>query len=188
MPPIGQEPSPNRSARLHGIVPYLVVLHRPVGSFASALRTLTDPNRRGPNGEDWRVSAHLLTDSSRQAVQLVPWHLKAWTAGSYNSASYNLEIDDDAWHGSDEAAFLAAARITAFLCKRTGIPPRWTRHPSSEPGVTRHLDLGRAGGGHTDPTGDEQLWRRFVARVAAEHEHGKFRPTYGIGRLERIDV
>jgi hypothetical protein len=139
LPPLRQVPSPNRSARLHGLVPFLVVLHRPAGS-------------------------------------------------SFNSASYNLEIDDDAWNGRDPAALLAAARIVAYLCKRTGIPPAWTREPAGTPGVTRHLDLGRAGGGHTDPTEDVALWRRFIARVKAEHEHGGFRPSYGIGELHRIDV
>lgn len=188
LPALRQVPSPNRSSRLHGLVPHLVVLHRPVGSFASALETLTDPNRVDPQGRDARVSAHLLTDSNREAVQLVPWDRKAWTCGSFNSASYNLEIDDDAWNGRDPAAFLTAARIVAFLCKRTGIPPVWTRDPADTPGVTRHLDLGRAGGGHTDPTQDVTLWRRFVARVKAEHEHGGFRPSYGVGELHRIDV
>jgi hypothetical protein len=171
LPPLRQVPSPNRSARLHGLVPFLVVLHRPAGSFDGALETLTDPNRVGPGGTDNRVSAHILTDSNREAVQLVPWDRKAWTCSSFNSASYNLEIDDDAWNGRDPAALLAAARIVAYLCKRTGIPPAWTREPAGTPGVTRHLDLGRAGGGHTDPTEDVALWR-----VPSELRHRRAPP------------
>jgi hypothetical protein len=155
-----------------------------VGSFAGAERTLTDDSR--PPSQ--RVSAHLLTDSNREAVQLVPWHRKSWTAGSFNSASYNLEVDDDAWNGRDPHAFATAARIVAFLCKRTGIPPVWTREPTHSPGVTRHFDLGRAGGGHTDPTTDPALWRRFVATVRDEWDRGGFRPEWGIGELHRIDT
>lgn len=180
LPPLRQHPSPNVADRLHGIIPYLVVLHRPVGSYGSAERTLTDPAAQ--------VSAHLLTDSNREAVQLVPWDRKAWTCATFNSASYNLEIDDDAWNGRDPAALATAARITAFLCKRTGIPPVWTHHPHDVPGVCRHYDLGRAGGGHTDPTTDVQVWRRLMQAVVAEFDRGEFRRTYGVGLLHRIDV
>jgi hypothetical protein len=38
LPPLRQHHSPNQSARLHGIVPYLIVLHRPVGGYAGAER------------------------------------------------------------------------------------------------------------------------------------------------------
>src|SRR3954469_23432170 len=117
LPPLRQHASPNQSARLHGIVPYLIVLHRPVGGYAGAEQTLTDPATQ--------VSAHILTDSDREAVQLVLWDRKAWTCEIFNSPSYNLEVDDHAWDGSDPAALETAARITAFLCKRTGIPPTW---------------------------------------------------------------
>jgi N-acetyl-anhydromuramyl-L-alanine amidase AmpD len=134
------------------------------------------------------VSAHILTDSNREAVQLVPWDRKAWTCAAFNSVSYNLEVDDDAWTGSDPDAMRTAARIVAFLCKRTGIPPTWTRAPHDAPGVCRHYDLGIAGGGHTDPTTDANIWRHFMERVHAEHERGGFRPTWGAGTLTRINL
>ena len=180
LPPLRQHASPNVSDRQHGIVPYLVVLHRPVGSYAGAERTLTDRAAQ--------VSAHILTDSNREAVQLVPWDRKAWTCASFNSVSYNLEIDDDAWNGNDPAAFATAARIAAFLCKRTGIPPSWSSDPSRVPGLVRHYDLGRLGGGHTDPTTDTRLWQTFVRAVRAEYDRGGFRPNWGVGVLHRIDV
>lgn len=180
LPRLVQRPSPNVSDRRHDVVPYLIVIHRPVGSYNSATATFLNP------GSD--VSAHILTDSNREATQFVPWDRKAWTQGIWNSASYGIEVDDDAWNGKDPAAFNTAARIAAFLCKRTGIPPRWSTDPTSKPGVIRHYDLGRAGGGHTDPTLDLKLWRKFIARVADEHAHGGFRPVYGVGELKRIDV
>ena len=182
LPPIEQHPSPNQSAR--SLVPFLVVVHRPAGGYAGSLRTLTDGNPPGGN----RVSAHILTDSSRKAAQMVPWDRKSWSCAAFNSASYNLEIDDDAWTGRDPDALATAARIVAYLCKRTGIPPRWTRDPSNTPGVCRHLDLGRAGGGHSDPTTSVGMWTAFVAAVVTEYEAGGFRPTWGVGKLLRIDV
>jgi hypothetical protein len=155
-------------------------VHRPVGSYAGALRTLTE---HGSN-----VSAHVLTDSSSRAAQLVPWDRKAWACASFNAVSYNVEIDDDAWNGKDRDALETAARIVGFLCARTGIPAAWQRQPLHGPGIVRHLDLGRAGGGHSDPTSDLVLWRSFVAACSAEVRRGGFRPVWGIGELQRIDV
>jgi hypothetical protein len=186
LPPLEQHPSPNRSPRRAGVVPYVIVVHRPVGGYASALRALTDP---APGGDrDAAVSAHILTDSSRRAAQLVPWDRKAWAAEAFNSQGYHIETDDDAWNGRDPAALATAARIVAYLCTRTGIPPVWTRDPANLPGVCRHYDLGRAGGGHTDPTTDVALWTRFVRMVVDEFKRGGFRPSWGTGHLARIDT
>jgi hypothetical protein len=179
LPPLEQHPSPNQSGR-RGVVPYLIVVHRPVGSYAGALRTLT---KHGSG-----ASAHVLTDSDRVAAQLVPWDHKAWACATFNAPSYNVEVDDDAWNGYDPAAFATAARIVAFLCVRTGIPAVWQRQPLHHPGIVRHADLGRAGGGHTDPTLDVMAWRRFVVECANEARRGGFRPVWGIGELQRIDV
>jgi len=178
LPPLNQVVSPNQSTR-RGTVPFLIVVHRPAGGYQSAIRTLCDPASE--------ASAHIVTDSGREATQLVPWDRKAWSCRTFNSVSYNVEVDDDAWTG-DTAGFNAAARIVAFLCTRTGIPPRWSTSPTHKPGVIRHYDLGKAGGGHTDPTLDVRVWQRFIERVTFEHKHGVFRPAYGAGELHRIDL
>lgn len=162
------------------MVPYLIVVHRPAGGYKQSEGWLCNPTAE--------ASAHILTDSNREAVQLVPWHRKAWAAASFNSASYNVEVDDDAWNGKDPAALATAARVVAYLAFNTGIPPAWTRNPTHTPGVLRHLDLGRAGGGHSDPTTDTNLWVRFLSMVKAEHTRGGFRKVYGVGDLTRIDV
>lgn len=120
------------------------------------------------------------------ATQLVPWDMKAWACESFNSYSYNIEVDDDAWDGKDWGAFYTAARITAFLCTRTGIRPHWTRDPLHVDGFCRHLDLGQAGGGHSDPTTDPQLWQYFISCTQLEHERGHFRETWGRGELRRL--
>jgi hypothetical protein len=184
LPTLEQHPSPNVSSR-RGVVPWLIVLHRPVGSYAGALATLLDDTRPVHD----RVSAHVLTGGPNgHAAQLAPWDRKAWSCETFNAASYNLEIADDAWNGRDPRALAEAARIVAFLSKRTGIPPEWTRQPTHEPGIVRHYDLGRAGGGHSDPTTDNGLWLRFIADVRAEWRRGAFRPTWGVGELLRIDT
>jgi N-acetyl-anhydromuramyl-L-alanine amidase AmpD len=176
LPPLTQTPSPNQSDR-RGVVPYLVVVHRPVGTYAGSVKWLCDPRAQ--------ASAHVITEGSGKATQLVPWDRKAWACVAFNSASYNIEVDDNAWDGSDPAALATAARIVAFLCKRTRIPPTWSLQPTHLAGVVRHYDLGAAGGGHTDPTTSDALWRRFMVMVAAEHKRGGFRPTWGVGTLAR---
>lgn len=180
LPPLAWHPTTNESARTGPSAPYLIVVHRPVGSYMSATTTFLDPASQ--------VSAHVLTDGMNRATQFVSWDRKAWACEAFNSASYNIEVDDDAWGGRDPQALATAARIVAYLCFRTGIPAGWTRNPISVPGVCRHLDLGRAGGGHSDPTTDVDLWRAFLTAVKAELARGGFRPSWGKGVLRRIDV
>ena len=162
------------------------------------------PDRRPPPGRlyhgsaTWlcnpkaEASAHVLTEGNGTevdtATQLVAWDKKAWACASFNSASYNIEVDDNAWDGSDPGAFAVAARIFAFICEQTGIPPVWSKDPLHKPGIVRHIDLGRAGGGHTDPTTDVKLWTSFVKQVGKELERGGFRKTWGRGTFKRIDV
>src|SRR5215831_7501760 len=175
LPKLDWQESPNQSARSPGIVPYLVVAHRPVGNYHGSADWLCNPKAQ--------ASAHVLTEGNGtgvdEATQLVPWHLKAWACASFNSASYNIEVDDDAWSGHDRAGLETAARIVAFICKRTGIPPTWTHLPTHAPGVVRHYDLGLAGGGHTDPTTDAQVWRNFMLLVQQQYDRGGFRPSWG---------
>jgi len=135
-----------------------------------------------------QVSAHILTDSNREATQFVPWDRKAWSCVAFNSASYNIEADDQAWTHDDPASLATASRIVAYVCKKTGIPPTWTTAPHQRAGVCRHYDLGIAGGGHTDPTTDIQVWRRFMELVRGEYDKGGFRPSWGVGALKRIDT
>lgn len=180
--------SPNQSARLHGITPYMIVVHRPVGGYQGSIRTLRDPDNNGNP-----VSAHIITEGNGTGVdvatQLVPWDRKAWACASFNTPSYNLEVDDDAWNGTDLGAAFTAARIVAFLCKRTGIPCEWPasgKYPHDRPGIYRHYDLGAAGGGHTDPTTDPAYWRWFIRQCAREFDRGRFRKTWGRGTLARL--
>jgi hypothetical protein len=184
LPALDWQPSPNWSERSPGIVPYLIVAHRPVGSYHGSADWLCNPKAQ--------ASAHVLTEGNGtgvdEATQLVPWDKKAWACAAFNSASYNIEVDDNAWDGTDKDALRVAARIFAFICVRTGIPPVQSKNPLHDPGIVRHVDLGRAGGGHTDPTEELPLWRSFLRMVGHEVERGGFRATWGRGSFKRIDV
>lgn len=174
--------SPNQSDRSHGITPYLIVVHRPVGKYGPSISWL-----RNPKAE---VSSHIITEGNKTGVdvatQLVPWHKKAWAAALFNSPGYQLEIDDDAWDGDDLGAAFTAARICAFIGWKTGIPMTWSQNPTHTPGLIRHYDLGRAGGGHTDPTTDKVFWRWFVRQCVRERDRGDFRKTWGRGRFVKL--
>ncbi len=184
LPQLAWQESPNQSGRaLHkGAVPFLIVVHRPVGSYHGSADWLCNPKSQ--------ASAHVLTEGNGTGVdvatQLVAWDRKAWHAMAFNSISYGIEVDDDAWDGGDKGAFLTAARIVAFLCARTGIPAAQARNPLANAGVVRHADLGAAGGGHTDPTLDATLWRGFLRQVVRELDRGGFRKTWGRGRLAKV--
>lgn len=172
LPELTWRQSPNASSR-HSAPVHLVVVHRPVGGYQSSIAWLCNPKAQ--------ASAHVITNGAHEATQLVAWDEKAWACMAYNAVSDNIEVDDNAWATGpthDPDAFHVAARIVAFRCKVRGIPPVWTRNPGV-PGVTRHLDLGLAGGGHTDPTADDTLWTHFMGLVAAEYRKGGFRKVWG---------
>lgn len=166
--------SPNYSQRLSPV--RLVVVHRPVGSYAGAVEHLCQPATQ--------ASAHVVVrDDGLEATQLVAWANKAWACVSFNSASDNIETPDAIWHPDAEGSFpwQVCARIVAFRLHERGLPAHWVRGEGllHAEGLTRHLDLGIAGGGHTDPTEDRALWRPFVAEVAAQLKRGGFRRVCG---------
>jgi hypothetical protein len=183
LPKLAWRESPNQSARnLHkGVVPYLIVVHRPVGSYHGSASWLCNPRAQ--------ASAHVLTEGNGtgvdEATQLVPWDRKAWHAQAFNSISYGIEVDDNAWDGRDKNAFRTAARIVAFICHKTGIPEVQSRRPLFDPVIVRHFDLGKAGGGHTDPTLDPLVWGGFLRQVRYELDRAGFRKTWGRGRLAK---
>ncbi len=178
LPRLAIKSSPNQSPRRGPV--HLVVVHRPVGSYAGSIAQLMNP---APGGNpDAAASAHvIMAPGGKNATQLVPWDRKAWACKAFNSLSDNLEIADEAWTGEDREGFKVAARIVAFRCHQRGIPPVWTREPLVRPGVIRHYDLGLAGGGHEDPTKDLDVWRAFMALVKAEVRRGGFRRQWGVG-------
>jgi len=181
LPKLDWKESPNKSSR-RGTIPYLVVIHRPVGPYRPSINWLCNPQAD--------ASAHVITEGNGTGVdvatQLVAWDQKAWACASFNSQSYNIEADDDAWDGDDWGAFYTAAHICGFICHKTGIPPVWTHQPTHAAGITRHLDLGRAGGGHSDPTPNETLFKNFCRQARYDVEHTGWRSVWGKGVFKRI--
>lgn len=188
--------TPNESARNPaGRKPTLIVVHawgnKPATTQAQA-RSLFAGNVNYMRTASSQVSAHVvyggtLADPRGAAVQLVEWQRKAWTEAAVNSAGISIESADAIWHGHDDGGLEQLARIVAYLCKRTNIPPRWAKTPAGV-GVARHLDLGALGNPnhHVCPTGDVLVWKRFMRLVLKEHKRGGFRKTWGRGELRPL--
>lgn len=192
LPPLPYAPSPSQSPRLTGVRPHLVVVH------TWGVTAATTPQEAIDRFEgtvayleraDVQVSAHvvyggqLIPNGHRRAVQQVPWDRKAWTQAGANSFSYSVESADAIWQEHDPEGFQQLARIVGYLCLRGGIPAVWAK-TVNDPGIARHRDLGPIGNpdGHTDPTGDVALWKRFVHGVQVELAVGGYRKTWGRGR------
>jgi hypothetical protein len=125
-----------------------------------------------------QVSAHIvLKEDGSEATQMVPFAKKAWHACDYNSRSIGLEMAGFAKSGYGEAEWSVAANIVAWLLHKYQIPAVWAQHGEG-PGFCSHFDLGAAGGGHTDPTTDGNVWAGFVGRVQDAFRRG-FLPEWG---------
>jgi N-acetyl-anhydromuramyl-L-alanine amidase AmpD len=173
LPPIKWLPSPNFSARVPGTKIDLIVTHSCEGTYEGAIGTFL--------GHDRQVSAHLvLKEDGSEATQMVAIGQKAWHACAFNSRSIGLEMAG--WEAKGIAAVEQgeAAAICAYLCHRYSIPVQWAQGGQG-PGICRHFDLGRAGGGHVDWTQDPHVWAAFLDMVEVEYHAGQW-PTEPWGR------
>jgi hypothetical protein len=186
LPRLVWKESPNQSDR-HGATVSLIVAHRwgsPVAHDKKQAQSRYDGNVAWLRNPDADASSHVVYGGSlvNEAAQLVPWARKAWTCVQFNSISDNIEFADAIWSGDDTEGFRVAARIVAFRLHARSLPAKWVRGEAllhGGRGVTRHYDLGQAGGGHTDPTTDSDVWREFMARVAYELRRSHFLSKWG---------
>lgn len=168
--------SPNFSRRVLPVG--LVVVHRPVGSYHGSIESMCDRRHE--------ASAHVIVNEyGNEATQLVPWGRKAWACRFYNSRSDNIETPDHIWLDPLDEERLrimrVCARVVAFRLHKRKAPARWVRSGFMfRKGVTRHYDLGKAGGGHTDPTTDPHRWEIFLSMVDEELRRGGFRKDWGL--------
>jgi N-acetyl-anhydromuramyl-L-alanine amidase AmpD len=161
LPTLKWRPSPNFSSRLGAAVD-LVVLHDCQGSYLGSIATFLGNNYGNP------VSAHfVLKDDGSEVTQMVDLADKAWHAVDLNRRSVGLEMAGYAERGYSDAELDNAAKIMAYLCHTLSIPARHARGGSGS-GIESHYGLGKAGGGHTDPSVDPTFMDKFVARV---HTH-----------------
>ena len=127
------------------------------------------------------ASAHLVVrEDGGECTQLVKFSEKAWHAASFNPQSVGVEHANVTAKGyATEAQLEVSARIFGWLCLHLNVPPRWSRDGYS-PGVTRHMDLGQVGGGHTSCGPDLSGWLRFLDLLHAEIKRGDYRKTWAL--------
>lgn len=145
--------------------PDLLVWHETAGPYAGSVAWLSNPAAD--------ASAHLvLREDGAEATQLVPLVEKAWHAVAYNARSVGVEHANVTAKGfATEQQLHVSARIFAWLCVHLDVPPRWARGGAGR-GVCRHLDLGAAGGGHTQCGPGLHDWQRFLVLLHGELERG----------------
>ena len=163
LPPLKFVASPNVSSR-GGARVDLVVVHDTEGAYAGAISWFAQSRSR--------VSAHfVLREDGGEATQMVDLAKNAWHVCYFNRRSVGLEIAGRESAGFSDAAWLAAARIVVYLLHHLQIPCRFAEEGVG-PGFCRHYDLGKAGGGHDDPTTDAAKWAWFCALVKSEYARG----------------
>lgn len=156
LPALYWDASPNFSSRIVREVPNLIVIHDTEGGYAGT--------------RNWfemfksHVSAHIvLSEDGTQATQMVPFGKKAWHACYFNGKSIGIEMAGFESKGFSEAEWQATANIVAYLCVRFNIPVQASKGSA---GIARHYDLGKLGGGHTDPCTDVNKFTWFLGLVA----------------------
>lgn len=169
LPALKWVPSPNYSNRTAKVD--LIVVHDCEGSYAGAVNWFA--NRKS------NVSAHLvLKEDGTEATQMVAFGEKAWHACDFNSRSIGVEMGGFEDRGFPDAEWQRAAVIVAYLLQKFEIPVQFAKGGVG-PGFCRHLDLGKAGGGHSDPTRDDAVWQKFITYVEAAHAAGGFPASWG---------
>jgi N-acetyl-anhydromuramoyl-L-alanine amidase len=172
-----QVPSPNCDDRPPGVEADLIVVHGislPPGEFdgpwIDLLFTNALPRDSHPyfaTVADLRVSAHLLVRRSGEVVQYVPFHRRAWHAGTSswagrercNDYSIGIELEGTDHSPYESAQYAMLARVIAVLCRR---------YPGLTPGrIVGHSDV--APGRKSDP-GVSFDWPRLRSLVQFELE------------------
>jgi hypothetical protein len=173
LPPIKQQHSPNQSSR-NGRPVIGVVMHDTEGGYAGSVSWLCNPAAD--------ASAHIvMREDGNEVTQLVPFLQKAWHAEAANWNFLGFELAGFLDHeGSPQ--WHSAARACGYFCHHFGIPPVWNvKHGGAfHPGITRHKDLGIAGGGHHDPVTSDEKWVWFIYLVQHEYKRNGYRPQWGV--------
>ena len=165
LPPLLWKPSPNFNSR-GGCVIDQIIIHDMEGGFTGSVTWLDNSASH--------VSAHYgVSEDGQSVVLMVDPQNRAWHACDFNSRSIGIEMAGFARNGFSDAEKLTTARICAHLCRRFGIP---IRHAAGGvgPGIESHYGLGRAGGGHSDPSTDPGWMPAFIALVQAESNAARY--------------
>lgn len=157
--------SPNFSERSAKVD--LIVVHDCEGSYAGSVAWFAN--------QASQVSAHyVLKEDGSEATQMVGLDKKAWHACAFNSRSVGIEMGGTAARGFPEDQIQAACNMTAFLLKKFGIPCNLSEGGKS-PGFCSHHMLGKAGGGHFDPTAnDAEFASKWGTKISEAYKQGIF--------------
>lgn len=145
--------SPNKSSR-EGAHPTLIVIHATVSHNKPGLDDLTAIGNYFAETST-QASSHVCTDNEGHSARYVRDGDKAWHCAAFNRLSLGIEqiLPGD---GSELSRNLyrETARWVARWSKIWHIPIQKgavSGYTVTRPGVVRHSELGRPGGGHSDP-------------------------------------
>jgi N-acetyl-anhydromuramyl-L-alanine amidase AmpD len=170
LPPLKWLPSPNHSSR-NGAKIDLLVYHETAGHYPSDCSWLCNPKAEAS-------ATAVVREDGGEVTQLVRVHDKAWAQAAYNARAIGVEHSNITAKGfSSEAQLAASARLFAWLAWKLDIPVKISRGGHG-PGICRHLDLGAAGGGHTQCGMGDKDFLRWFELIHHERQRGGFRPDY----------
>jgi hypothetical protein len=165
LPKLLWQPSPNFYPRTPKVD--LIVVHDTEGGYQGAIATFLDHA-----AEHNHVSAHLvLKEDGTEVTQMVAFGHEAWHVVAFNDRTLGLEMAGFASKGFGAPELASMARVVAYLLHRFNLPVQWPQHGAGK-GFCRHYDLGKAGGGHSDPTTDPAVWAHFCGLIASEAKKG----------------
>lgn len=162
----------NRSSR-RGVLPSKVVIHT-TESHEREGRSDVDGIRNFFDNPAAEASSHVIIDAEAHSTTCVPDDEKAWTVGSENPYTLNIELIGWAktprWQWLKRTRQLKkAAKFTAYWSKKYGIPLRLDKRRGM-PGVCGHVHLSGPGG-HWDP-GPGFPYDRFLRYARYYRQHG----------------
>jgi hypothetical protein len=126
LPLLKQNHTNNQSSR-HGHRVRLVVVHRWGERYTSEVQEekIYEGVQNFFKTTQAQASAHIVYPGSAhpgECVQMVPWHMKAWTEAFYNPDSVEVESADAIWLGDDPAGFHQLAHIIAWMLHHWQLP------------------------------------------------------------------
>lgn len=156
--------SPNFSERTGKVD--LIVIHDCEGSYDSSVSWFTNPNSQ--------VSAHyVLKEDGSEATQMVDLDKKAWHVCNLNSRSIGIEMGGTIAKGFSQEQIQASANMAAFLLHKYNLPPTFAKGGVGS-GYCSHHSLGKAGGGHSDPTSNDDefhtKWGLLIEKAYNEYQ------------------
>jgi hypothetical protein len=168
LPILKWTPSPNFNSR-QGTRVDQIIIHDMEGTYAGSIAYFQTKKSQ--------VSAHFcVREDGGDITQMIHLSDRAWHACAANSRSVGIEMAGYAKNGFRPELIATTAALAAELCHYLQIPVRHARGGVG-PGIESHWGLGKAGGGHSDPSTDPAWMDRFVDMMMIEYGKG-FDPNY----------